>query len=154
MNKASSHIGGTEAEQRARVNRIALEWERTPYIHQGRIKGLAADCTFFAKVFEEAGLLPRIEIPTYSNQAHLNRQASIYLQIVQQHAKREITEAEAQIGDVVMFNVARTFSHGAVIIEPGWPTILHADMGARAVIQALGNTGHFQNCERRFFSFW
>lgn len=142
------------AEARMNVNRIALEWERTPYIHQGRIKGLAADCTFFAKVFEEAGLLPAIEIPPYSNQAHLNRQASIYLMIVERHAKREIAQEQAQIGDVAMFNIARTFSHGAVIIEPGWPTIIHADIGARAVIRALGDNGHFHNVERRFFSFW
>jgi cell wall-associated NlpC family hydrolase len=106
-----------EARQRANVVRIALEWERTPYVHQGRIKGKAADCTFFAKVYEEAGLLPPITIPPYSHQAHLNRQGAMYLPIVERHAKREITEAGAGPGDVVMYFIARSWSHGAVILS-------------------------------------
>lgn len=144
----------TEAEHRAWVVRIALEWECTPYIHQGRIKGKAADCTFFAKVFEEASLLPPITIPAYSNQAHLNRQGSLYLPIVERHAKREITEAEALPGDVVMYFIARSWSHGAVIIDPGFPTIIHADLAAKFVIRGEGDQGFFKNVPRRFFSWW
>lgn len=144
----------SEREERANVVRIALEWERTPYIHQGRIKGKAADCTFFAKVYEEAGLLPVITIPAYSHQAHLNRQGAAYLPIVEKYAKREVTEAEAGPGDVVMFFIARTWSHGAVIIEPGFPAIIHADLAARHVIRGEGNEGFFKNAPRRFFSWW
>lgn len=143
-----------EWEQRADVVRIALEWERTPYVHQGRIKGLAADCTFFAKVFEEAGLIPTVAIPPYSAQAHLNRSASLYLPLVERYAKREIDETHARPGDVVMYLLARTWSHGAVIINPGWPTIIHADLGARHVIRARGNDGVMRGAPRRFFSFW
>lgn len=143
-----------EYDQRARVVAITMEWERTPYIHQGRIKGVAADCTFFYKVFEESGLIPTIDIPFYSHQAHLNRQSSAYLPMVQKYAKREVQQDEAQAGDVVMYHIARSWSHGAVIINPGWPHILHADMGARFVIRALGDQGHFLNAPRRFFSFW
>lgn len=142
------------AEARADVVRIALEWERTPYIHQGRIKGKAADCTFFAKVYEEAGLLPLITIPAYSHQAHLNRQGALYLPLVEKYAKREITEAEAGPGDVVMYFIARTWSHGAVIIEPGFPSIIHADLAARHVIRGEGDQGFFKNTPRRFFSWW
>ena len=143
-----------EALQRAEVVRIALEWERCPYVHQGRIKGQAADCTFFAKVYEEAGLLEPVDIPPYSAQAHLNRQGSMYLPIVERHAKREITEAEANPGDVVMYFLGRAWSHGAVIIEPGWPAIIHADLGAKHVIRADGDKGVFLNAPRRFFSWW
>lgn len=143
-----------EEEQRANVVRIALEWERTPYIHQGRIKGKAADCTFFAKVYEEAGLLPSVHIPPYSSQAHLNRQGAMYLPIVERCAKREITEAEAKPGDVVMYFIARSWSHGAVVLPPGFPTIIHADMAAKHVVRAEGAEGAFKNAPRRFFSWW
>jgi len=140
--------------QRKEVVRIAMEWERTPYVHQGRIKGKCADCTFFAKVFEEAGLIKPVDIPPYGPQAHLNRQAAAYLPLVLQHAAREIDVAEALPGDVVMYLLGRTWSHGAVIIEPGWPSIIHADIGARYVIRARGDAGPFSAAPRRFFSFW
>jgi hypothetical protein len=143
-----------ERYERDLVVRIAIEWERTPYVHQGRIKGQAADCTFFAKVYEEAGLLPPVTIPAYSHQAHLNRQGAMYLPIVERHAKREITEAEARPGDVVMYFIARSWSHGAVIIEPGFPAIIHADLGAKHVIRGEGDQGAFKNAPRRFFSWW
>jgi cell wall-associated NlpC family hydrolase len=143
-----------ERQQRSNVVRIALEWERTPYVHQGRIKGKAADCTFFAKVYEEAGLLPPITIPPYSHQAHLNRQGAMYLPIVERHAKREIGQEQAGPGDVVMYFIARSWSHGAVILSPGFPRIIHADMAARHVIIGEGDQGFFKNVQRRFFSWW
>jgi len=141
-----------EQMQRANVVRIALEWERTPYIHQGRIKGKAADCTFFAKVFEEAGLMPAVEIPPYSHQAHLNRQGSMYLPIVERCARQEIKQNGVKPGDVVMYHVGRAWSHGGIVLD--WPVILHADMGAGFVIRAEGDQGHFLDVPRRFFSFW
>jgi cell wall-associated NlpC family hydrolase len=140
-------------DPRARVVAIALEWERTPYVHQGRIKGKCADCTFPAKVYEEAGLMPAIEIPQYGPQAHLNRQAAPYIFIVERHAKREITEKDALPGDLVMFRIARTWSHSAIIIDSGWPHVIHADIAARFVIRARGDQGELR-VERRFFSFW
>jgi len=144
----------SEAEDRAVVVAIAMQWEGTPYVHQGRIKGQCADCTFFAKVFEEANLIPPVTIPFYGAQAYINRQASIYLQLVERHAQREVTADTCQPGDIVMFNIARSFSHGAIVIDPGWPSILHADMAARHVIRGNGEEGVLRGRERRFFSFW
>lgn len=156
MTELVDHPDAEEIEemQRGVVVRIALEWERTPYIHQGRIKGQAADCTFFAKVYEEAGLLPPVDIPPYSSQAHLNRQGSMYLPIVERHAKREVNREEAKPGDVVMYFIARSWSHGAVILTPGFPSIIHADMAAKHVVRAEGDEGLFKNAPRRFFSWW
>ena len=141
----------TEAEQRARVVAIAREWVGTRYVHQARIKGKAADCTFVAKVYEEAGLVPEVIIPTYSPQAHLNRSAAAYMAIVTRVA-REIEQAAVQPGDLVLFNIARTFSHGAIVVD--WPTVIHADLGARAVIEALGDQGNLDVRERKFFTLW
>lgn len=142
----------TEEQERQRVVALALEWEGTPYVSEGRIKHLAADCTFFAKVFEEAGVIPPVVIPHYSPQAHVNRQACAYMTIVQQYAKREVVESEAQPGDIVLYNIARTFSHGGVVVK--WPVIIHADMNARRVVRAEGHLGRLDGHERKFFSFW
>lgn len=142
-----------ELAARNRVSEIALSWERTPYVHEGRIKGKCADCTFIAKVFEEAGMMPAIDIPHYSPQAPLNRGASAYLILVERHSKREIKEEDAQVGDVAMFRLGRTFSHGGIIIAPGWPHIVHAHLTAGAVIRGLGNAAELAT-ERRFFSWW
>ncbi len=139
---------------RERVAALALEWVRTPYVHGGRIKHQCADCTFFAKVFEEAGLIPFVPIPPYSPQAHVNRQACMYLDILTRYSKREVEEKDAQVGDVVMYRIARTFSHGGVIVPPGWPQIVHADMAARYVIMADGKASGLGGYQRRFFSFW
>lgn len=143
----------TADELRARVSEIALEWERTPYIHEGRIKGKCADCTFVLKVYQEAGILPEdIVVPHYSPQAYLNRGGIGYLSMVERLAKREIAESEAGVGDLVMFRIARSFSHGGIIIAPGWPNIIHAHMTARLVIRGLGNQAELAT-ERRFFTF-
>src|SRR3974390_187487 len=138
--------------ERERVAAIALEWERTPYINDGRIKGKCADCTFFAKVFEEAGLVPEVQIPRYGPQAHMGVTASLYMTLLLRYAKREVTEQEAQIADVVMFNVGgRGWTHGGIIIPPGWPYILHADIKARAIRRDEGTRGPLASFPRRFF---
>lgn len=144
--------GRSERQTREEICRVALEWERTPYVHQGRIKGACADCTFVAKVYEEVGLMPPIEIPQYSGQAHLNRGATPYLQIVERHAKREVEEGAAQPGDLVLYRLARTWSHSGIVLA--WPHIIHADLAARFVIRALGDAGTLAGAPRRFFSFW
>ena len=139
-------------EMRQRVVALAIEWDGTPYVHEGRSKGKCADCTFFAKVFEEAGVIPPVIIPHYSPQAHVNRQSAPYMAIVQRYAKREVPESEAQPGDVVLYNMARCFSHGGVVVK--WPQIVHADMAVGRVVRAEGHVGRMQGYERRFFSFW
>lgn len=140
-----------EAAQRALVCRLAREWVRTPYRHQGRIKGVAADCTFFAEVYAEAGLMPAIEIPPYSPQAHLNRGGQVYMNLVTRYAREVETP---QPGDIVLYKIGRAFAHGAVVINPGWPNIVHADIGAGFVILALGDQAQLASVERKFFSHW
>ena len=140
------------ANERKAVADEATAWLRTPYVSEGRIKGVCADCTFFAKVYEAVGVMPAIEIPHYSPQAHLNREMSVYLDIVSQFA----TETDAPgVGDIVLYKIGRGFSHGAVIVHEGWPHVVHADMEARAVVLALGNQGRLSPpIETKFFTPW
>src|SRR5882672_7500377 len=77
--ESSRFYTAQELEQRQRVVTIAHEWRGTPYRHGARIKQVAADCTFFAKVYEEAGLVPEVPIQCYSSNAHLHRASGQYL---------------------------------------------------------------------------
>ena len=139
----------TEQEQRAAVVNEAMEWLGTPYFHGGRIKGVAADCTFIAKVYEKAGIVPRVEIEAYSPQAHLHRTSGIYLKTIKDCGGKETTDPKP--GDIVMYWFGRDFSHGGIIVNPGWPTIVHGDMMAKSVILASGDQANLLEAKRRIF---
>jgi cell wall-associated NlpC family hydrolase len=112
--------------ERQRVVSIAKTWLRTPYVHMGRVKGAGCDCaTLIAEVYEEAGLVPRVDLDYYSPQWHLHRDAERYLDRVLSYAS--VVE-EPLPGDVVLFRFGRTFSHGAIVVD--WPKIIHAYVGA------------------------
>lgn len=143
-----------EQAERERVVAIALQWERTPYRHEARIKGVAADCTFIAAVYEEAGLIPHVEIGPYSSQWHLHQREERYLGLVLQYA-HEI-EGPPQPGDVVLYKFGRVMSHSGIVIFPGWPHIIHAGYQERIVSRADGTAGMMAlpQIKRRYFSVW
>ena len=145
----------TEAEeqvQRRRVVDVALSWERTPYVHEARIKGVGCDCTFIAEVYEEAGLIPHIDIARYSPQWHLHQREERYLGYVLRYA-REIP-FPPQPGDVVLYRFGRVLSHSAIVIFPGWPHIVHSGSKERMVSRSYGDKGQMALPQviRRYFS--
>ena len=136
-------------DRRARVVTLAREWLGTPYRHQARLKGVGCDCTFLAALYEEAGIIPAVEIGPYSPAAHLHRTSGVYLATVLDHAHDVAVPAP---GDVALYMIGRDWSHGAVVVA--WPEIIHADMRAGAVVLAKGDQGHLARAKaRRFFSF-
>jgi hypothetical protein len=156
-----------EIEQRKRVVAVAHSWIGTPYRHGARIKGVAADCTFFAKVYEEAGLVPEVPISVYSSNAHLHRASGQYLQHIRKYA-HEVARDRVRPGDIAMFHIARDFSHGGIVnahdwpehVEKfdqavGWPWIIHGDMGAGVIYEVRGDQAHLAMArEVKFFSLW
>lgn len=144
----------SEAEERARVVAVARTWRGTPYHHAARVKGHGVDCAqILAAVFEEAGLIEHLELGYYPPDWMLHRDAERYLDHILGHA-REVGEAEANIADVVVFKVGRTFSHGAIIVDPGWPRAVHAYRPARCVLESDVSIGELGHRERRFFTRW
>lgn len=139
------------SERRAAVIRIAREWVGVRYQHGARIKGECADCTFVAKVYEEAGLIPRVPIEPYLSNAHLNRASGQYLLHVKKHA-REIDRERARPGDLVMFLIARDYSHAAIITD--WPTVIHADMAAGAILEVPAGDSMPGARALKFFTLW
>jgi cell wall-associated NlpC family hydrolase len=112
-----------EQQQRDRMVKVAHSWLRTPYHHEGRIKGVGIDCaTLIAEVAAEAGLIPPVEIGHYSPDWHKNNDKERYMQVVLEFC-REVTGTPLP-GDIVLWKFARTFSHGAIVVK--WPMIIHA----------------------------
>lgn len=142
----------SEDSERDAVVAEAMAWVGTPYVHQARLKGVGADCTFFAVAYANVGLVPKIEIPHYSPQAHLHRAAAVYQDLVSRHARR--TDRPRR-GDIVLYHFGYAFSHGAILVEDAWPgRIVHGDLEAGYVLIGHGDAGRLQGRERMFFTIW
>ena len=151
-----------EVEERARVIKIAKEWERTPYRHMGRVKGSGADCIMLlAEVFHEAGLIPKLQIPFYPQDWMHHRNAEKIFNGMLEFT-REIP-GDPQPGDLVIFRYGRCFSHAAIVLD--WPTVIHACVGTNVqqedVLKSQSLCFIGENTKergkmrpRKFFSYW
>jgi NlpC/P60 family putative phage cell wall peptidase len=116
--------------QRSQVIAEAKSWLGTPYHHMGRVRGGGTDCLMLlAEVFASAGIIPRVEVPFYSQDWHLHRDAERYLDGLVRYA-REIS-GPPEPGDVAVFRFGRCFSHGAIVVS--WPRLIHAWWNAGVV---------------------
>lgn len=139
-----------EQAQREAVLAEARTWIGTPYHHQGRIKKVGVDCaTILLEVFSRCGLAENA-FPEYSPTWHLHRGEEVYLCWMARYT-REITEAELQPGDIVVFKWGRCFSHGSIYIGNG--EVLHSYIGIGCIISNMSE-GLFEGRDRRYFSVW
>ena len=114
--------------RRARVVREALTWLRTPYHHAARVRGAGVDCGQFPlAVFEAAGVLPHIEPEPYVYDWNLHQEDRRYIDTVERHASPLPEGAAPLPGDIALFRVGRSISHGAIVVE--WPVVVHAYQG-------------------------
>lgn len=108
----------------------ALSWQKTPYHHQGRVKGAGVDCAMLlAEVYSAVGLIPALDPKPYPADWHMHRDVERYLQQVLEYAVPTDTPLP---GDVVLYRFGRCVSHGAIVIE--WPMVVHAFMREGAVV--------------------
>jgi cell wall-associated NlpC family hydrolase len=140
-----------EKKERAAVLANAMTFIGTPYHHAARVKGGGVDCaTFLCMAFEEIGLESPIVLDKYQPDWFLMRNDERYLDKLLSRAV-EITEQQALAADIVLYQFGRCFAHGGIIIDPGWPMIIHAYHRARYVTISEGNNGDFDRRPRRFF---
>jgi cell wall-associated NlpC family hydrolase len=131
----TEHLGEHQMTSALDPRRLAVieearGWLRTPYHHMGRVRGAGTDCLMLlAEVYENAGVVPHIEIPFYPPDWNLHRDAERYLLGVARHA-REIAEPP-QPGDIAVFKFGRCFAHGAIVVC--WPRLIHAWWNAGVV---------------------
>lgn len=150
-------MSADEASTRDRIDSIARSWISTPFHDHARIKGAGTDCAqLLLATFEEAGLIPPTDVGHYSAQFFLHSPEQRYLGWVRSFAKREIEIAEAKPGDIALYHIGRCFAHGAIIVKPGWPHIIHAHAGGKIVRKAFGTSPHLGMPvhELKIFSFW
>lgn len=161
MSQTSDHseimqtdVTASEARERADVCAEARSWLGTPYHHMGRVKGRAGgvDCAQLVwAVFHACGLTPFLPLEHYPPDWHLNRGIERYMTLVLERAR---AVAAPRRGDIVLYRLGRAFAHGAIIVDPGWPTVVHANFAARAVVLGHGEEGRLAGRPRRFFSRW
>lgn len=124
----------------------------------GEVKGPhgGVDCATLLKcVFRNAGIVQDFQVGTYSPQRFLHQSEEHYLEFVESYA-REIDEGSAKPGDIVLYRIGKAYAHGAIIVDPGWPHIIHAYYAAHAVVRGIGNQGSLGRPVRKakFFSRW
>lgn len=126
--------------ERAAVIDAARSWVGTPYHHMARVKGAGCDCgQLIIASFVEAGAVPDFDTGYYTTDWHLHRSEERYLGFVEKHLQRadevygERSLAERWLedpsyavapGDVIVWRVGRTYSHGGLVTD--WPNFVHA----------------------------
>jgi len=145
----------TEAETREAIVREAIGWIGTPFVGRSALKGYGCDCAGLPlRVYQAVGLVPRdLELPFYSlgQLVDRRREDTTYLDLVLRLAKREVPEAEARPGDLVLWRLVHSWTHGGIIVK--WPSyVIHSVEGRGAVGSHGTKEGFLLNRLRRFFT--
>ena len=117
----------------ARLLKVAREYLRTPWVHQGREKGVAVDCAGFPKlVGDELG------IRTYEAHDYPRLPNGTMLSILREHLV-EIPSDTIRPADLVVLEYAGEPWHIAIVGDyPGRPdllTLIHASNVRREVVE-------------------
>jgi cell wall-associated NlpC family hydrolase len=145
-----------ESCSRDRVCVIADGWIGTPFHDCARIKGAGTDCAqLLLCVFQEAGLIGDVNVGPYSPQWFLHQKEERYLAWVRKFAG-EIPLEQIRPADIVIYKIGHVFAHGAIVVKPGWPHIIHAHAGGKVVRRGFGSSPHLGMAvqEMKFFSLW
>lgn len=151
-----------ELEQRAAVVAEARRWKGTPYHHRAHVLGAGVDCALLIlEAFAGAGIEERFDPGQYNADWHLHRSEEKYLEVVERYMARvHANEAPLSLqpdftalpGDVLMFRVGRTFSHGAIVTS--WPFIIHAYYPSRIVEEVDIQRTPMAMRPMRLYSYW
>ncbi len=131
----------------------AETWVGTPFHHEAHKKGVGVDCGQLLKaIYVGAGLIQDFHVEPYAMQWHLHRSKEMYLGLIEQFL-REIT-GPPDPGDVVMWRMGRTHSHGAIVVA--WPRIINASilLGKCSRDDATTSPMHLTKYPVKFYSYW
>lgn len=150
----TGHSAASEAEQRAAIVAEAKTWLRTPYHHLAAVKGAGADCAMFPlAVYQHIGFVPSdLVVDNYPIDWAFHRDEERYLEMVERFG-REIDPERMGPGDFVVWRYGRTFSHGAIVIDP--PLVIHAFVEAGCVtVDDISIHTELSARPMRCYSFW
>lgn len=153
-----------EAIERAAVVAQARRWTGTPYHHRAHVLGGGVDCArLILEAFAGAGLEDHFDPGQYSPDWHLHRSEEKYAEVVESYMARiDFNELPLESrdfntlvflpGDVLMFRVGRTFSHGAIVTD--WPFIIHAYFPSKMVEEVDMRGTPMAHKPMRAYSYW
>lgn len=152
----------TEEEERQSVVVEGRSWVRTPYHNYANVKGAGVDCAhFLVEAFVGAGLVERFPVEKYSHDWHRHHNEEKYLAKIEEYlglidgsgvSLIERPEFHALPGDVLVWQIGRTFSHGAIVTK--WPYIVHASFPARIVLEESVLGSYVERRPVRVYSYW
>lgn len=107
---------------RAEIIAEARSWRGTPWRHQGRLKGAAADCAgMVLKTGEACGLIA----PEYANRTDYGRDPNpIKMKAALDLLLDRVPKQDRKPGDVLWFRVAEHAQHIGILTERG--TVVHS----------------------------
>ena len=124
----------------------AQRWLGARWHHEACVPYYACDCAqLLVAVYSTVGIIERPILDAYSRQWALHQDEEKFLAIMERYAHPTDTP---QPGDIAVWKIGRTYSHGAIIIN--WPTILHADIKA-GVVHADASTGYLADRKVKFY---
>ena len=122
-------------------------WLGAMWHHEACVPYLAADCgQILIDIYAKCGLIERPIVEAYPADWSLHRNEERYLAVVEQYAHQV---EKPHPGDIAVWKVGRTFSHGAIVVD--WPTIIHADT-VDGVVYADALSGRLSDRQVRFYS--
>lgn len=108
-----------------RIVAIAREYDQTPYIHQGRVKGVGIDCIgLVICVCKELGLID-FDYFDYDR----TPDSSQLMELLEKHCTPTI---DPEPGDILVFRIKREPQHVGIMTDLG---IIHAYQGAGKVVE-------------------
>lgn len=107
---------------REKIAREARSWINTPFVHQGRVKGVGVDCAGLVEMVPKRfGLYPDAVIAPYlasPNPVEMRKQLLRYL--------NPIPFSDVLVGDVLWFRVDRDGQHLGIVVQGSPMSMVHA----------------------------
>lgn len=139
---------------RDRALKEALSWDRTPYHHAARLKGVGVDCAMLlSEVYEAACLIPRVVPEDYPMDWANHRDEERIKEWVERFAVPLPDGALPQPADLVLYRFGRCYSHAGIVVA--WPNIIHAVRRIGMVVIEDGDQGDYDAAvrPRLFYTF-
>jgi hypothetical protein len=110
-------------DKRNEIIAEARRWLGASWHHQACVPYIAADCgQILIDIYVKCELIERpVEVEYYPRDWALHNDEERYLNMVERYAHQVISPLP---GDLAVWKVGRTFSHGAIVVD--WPSIIHA----------------------------
>jgi NlpC/P60 family putative phage cell wall peptidase len=139
-----------EKAEREKLIAEAREWIGTPYVTRGRVKQGGCDCgTFLAGVLENAGFLPHIDIPYYSEDVACHCAVPRYLMKIKEYYV-EIPKEEAIPGDIFVFQFpgSKVPHHASIMMDKDF--MIHAYTRQGVILSNIKGYTHALSGAYRF----